>query len=291
MAEDKKIDPIAGVETTGHTWDGIQELDNPMPRWWLWVFYATIAFSVVYMVMYPSVPLGKTYFKGTENYEQRVDVANDLAAAKAANAEILDKIASSDLETILADKAMLDFSRAGGHTIFLDNCAACHGTGATGGPGYPNLADDDWLWGGTLEDIHETITVGIRWEANDDTRLSEMPNFGADEIIESSDINDVAEYVLSLAGAEHDASAATNGAVVFEDQCVSCHGEGGVGDQAVGAPALADAIWLHGDGSKDFLNKQLTKARHGQMPAWGGRLDETTIKMLTIYVHTLGGGQ
>ncbi|RED51014.1 cytochrome-c oxidase, cbb3-type subunit III [Aestuariispira insulae] len=291
MAEDKKIDPIAGVETTGHSWDGIQELDNPMPRWWLWVFYATIAFSVVYMVMYPSVPLGKTYFKGTENYEQRVDVANDIAAAKAANSEILGKIAAADLETILADKDLRDFSRAGGKAVFLDNCAGCHGSGATGGPGYPNLADDDWIWGGDLAAINETINHGIRWDLDDDTRLSEMPNFGADEILESSDINNVSEYVLSLSGQEHDATAATNGAVVFEEQCVACHGEGGVGDQGVGAPALADAIWLHGDGSKEFLTKQLTNARHGQMPAWDDRLDETTIKMLTIYVHTLGGGQ
>ena len=291
MAEDKKVDPIAGVETTGHTWDGIQELDNPMPRWWLWVFYATIAYSVIYMVMYPAIPLGDTYTKGTENYSQRMDVAADLAAAKAANADKFEQIAASDVDSILANDTLREFAAAGGQVVFLDNCAGCHGSGATGGPGYPNLADDDWIWGGTAEAIQETIQVGIRWDSNDDTRSGEMPNFGADEILESSDINDVAEYVLALSGQDHDADAATNGAVVFEDQCVSCHGEGGVGDQDAGAPALADAIWLHGDGSKNFLVKQLTQARHGQMPAWDGRLDETTIKMLTVFVHTRGGGE
>lgn len=200
------------------------------------------------------------------------------------------RILNEDLQSIRHNDELLNFSLAGGRVAFLDNCAACHGTGATGGPGYPNLADDDWLWGGSLDAIHTTISHGIRWEKDEDTRFSEMPNFGSDGMLDSDQISAVAEYVLSLSGIDHDSKLAEQGAVVFEEQCVACHGEGGVGGREFGAPSLNDQVWLYG-GNKQEIMKQLTKARHGQMPAWSGRLDEATIKMLTVYVHSLGGGE
>lgn len=290
MSEKNKVDPIAGVETTGHEWDGIRELDNPLPRWWLWVFYATILFSVGYMILYPSIPLGTTYFGGTQGYSQRSDVAAELAATKDARGDMYQRILNEDLEGIRHNDELLNFSLAGGRVAYLDNCAACHGTGATGGPGYPNLADDDWLWGGDLQAIHTTITHGIRWTQDDDTRYSEMPNFGAMGILGNDEIEAVAEYVLSLSGLDHDQGLAQEGAVLFEEQCVACHGEGGVGNKELGAPALNDQVWLYA-GNKQEIMKQLNDARHGQMPAWTGRLDEATIKMLTVYVHSLGGGE
>lgn len=290
MSEERKVDPIAGVETTGHKWDGIEELDNPLPRWWLWVFYATIIYSIGYMVLYPSIPLGTSYFEGTTNYSQREDVAAELAATKEARGEMYQRILMEDLQGIRHNDELLNFSLAGGRVAFLDNCAPCHGTGATGGPGYPNLADDDWLWGGDLEAINTTIAHGIRWEKDEDTRYSEMPNFGSDGLLETADINAVAEHVLSLSGLEHDASLAEQGAVVFEEQCVACHGASGEGIQELGAPALNDQVWLYA-GDRHEIVQQLTRARHGQMPAWTGRLDEATIKMLTVYVHSLGGGE
>ncbi|NMM44075.1 cytochrome-c oxidase, cbb3-type subunit III [Rhodospirillaceae bacterium KN72] len=282
-------DSVTGVETTGHTWDGIQELNNPLPRWWLYVFYACIIWSIGYAVMFPSVPLGTTYFEGTEGYSARVEVEQELAAADAAKGEILNRIATSDLEQIRHDDDMLAFSVAGGGAAFAENCVPCHGSGATGGPGYPSLQDDDWLWGGELATIQQTIQHGIRWDKDDDTRFSEMPAFG-DGILETDQIEQVANYVLSLTGHEHDASAAAEGAAVFEEQCVACHMEGGVGNKELGAPALNDQVWLYAD-NYDAIVNQISKPRHGVMPAWAGRLNPVTIKMLTVYVHSLGGGQ
>lgn len=283
-------DSVTGVNTTGHEWDGIKELNNPLPRWWLYVFYACILFAIVYMVLYPSVPLGTTYFKGIEGYSQRVDVTKEIAAAKAAKGEYLTKIETSDLKTIESDPNLLEFSMAGGRAAFGENCAPCHGSGAQGGPGYPNLADDDWLWGGTLEDIHTTLENGIRWPGNDDTRYSEMPRFGADGILDQGQIVSVANYVLSLSGLKHDAAEAEKGSTIFAENCAACHGETGAGDRTMGAPALNDQKWLYGNKLTDVV-QQVTAPRHGVMPAWGGRLDPATIKMLTVYVHTLGGGE
>ena len=290
MADNPLRDEISGVDTTGHEWDGIRELDNPLPRWWLYVFYACIVYGVLYMVLYPSVPLGKTYFGGLQNYSQREIVANEIAAAKEAKGELLQLIEKSDLAAIRGNNDLLNFSQAGGRVAYLENCSACHGTGATGGPGYPNLADDSWLWGGDLEAIHQTITHGIRWDTNDDTRSSEMPNFGYDELLEKDEIINVAEYVLSLTGRATDDAAASAGEEVFVDNCESCHSADGSGDREQGAPALNDQIWLYG-GEKDNILSQLDRAKHGQMPAWTGRLDAATIKMLTVYVHSLGGGE
>ncbi|MEC9266327.1 MAG: cytochrome-c oxidase, cbb3-type subunit III [Pseudomonadota bacterium] len=282
-------DQATGVDTTGHEWDGVRELNNPLPRWWLYVFYATVVFSIGYMVIFPSVPYGDGYLKGTADYSARVEVEESLAEAKAAQGDILAQVAESDLETIRGDQNLLAFSIAGGGAAFAENCAACHGTGATGGPGYPNLQDDDWLWGGDLNAIQTTIRHGIRWEQNEDTRYSEMPPFG-DGILDSAQIAATTQYVLSLAGLDHDAATAAAGQTVYAEQCAACHKADGSGDPTLGAPALNDAVWLYA-GNADEIATQIARPRHGVMPAWDNRLSPVTIKMLTVYVHELGGGQ
>lgn len=290
MPTKEEKDHLTGVDTTGHEWDGVKELNNPLPRWWLYVFYASCIYSVGYMVMYPSIPLGTSYFAGTTEYSARVEVAEDIAAAKAAQGEYLQQISSLELADIRGDQSLLSFAVAGGGAAFAENCAPCHGTGATGGPGYPNLQDDDWLWGGDLNAIQETIQYGIRWDQHDDSRYSEMPNFGGDEILSSDEIQQTAHYVLKLADLDHDASMAGQGEAIYVEQCAACHMADGSGDIAQGAPALNDKVWLYAGNYAEIVS-QLNRARHGVMPAWEGRLDEATVKMLSLYVYELGGGQ
>lgn len=290
MPTKEEKDLVTGVETTGHEWDGVKELNNPLPRWWLYVFYASCIYSVGYMIMYPSIPLGTSYFAGTTEYSARVEVAEDIAAAKAAQGEYLDQITTMDLADIRGDQSLLSFAVAGGGAAFAENCAPCHGTGATGGPGYPNLQDDDWLWGGDLTAIQETIQYGIRWDQHDDSRYSEMPAFGADGILSREEIQATTQYVLKLAGLDHDAAQAAQGEGIYAEQCAACHLEGGIGDMEQGAPALNDRVWLYA-GNAAEIDTQLDRPRHGVMPSWEGRLDEATIKMLSLYVYELGGGQ
>lgn len=278
------------TETTGHVWDGIEELDNPLPKWWLYVWYATILWSLVYFVLYPAIPWIDDHTEGTLGYTERTRVVEDIAAARNAQADFFNKIDASSLSAIRADQNLLAFANAGGRAAFAENCAPCHGTGATGGPGYPNLADDDWLWGGKLEDIYFTLKHGIRWPQDDDSRQSDMPRFGDDDLLTPEQISDVAEYVLSFTGKSTDASASANGKLIYEQQCVSCHEATGNGNMEVGAPRLNDAIWFYGD-DKATVIRQIAGPQQGVMPAWEERLDDTMLKMLTVYVHSLGGGQ
>lgn len=278
-------DEVSGTETTGHEWDGLKELNTPLPRWWLWTFYATIIFSVVWWVLYPSWPTLNGYWKGTLNYSSRVDVANELAARDASRAGEMKKFASLGIAEVAADKKLSEFAMAGGKVIFADNCAPCHGSGGKGAPGYPVLADDDWLWGGSLEEIETTVRYGIR-STHDDTRVSEMPVF-SDDYLSTTQINAVADHVLSLGGA---GSSSAAGAEVFANECASCHGENGEGGRDFGAPKLNDGIWLYGAG-KEALVAQIGKPKHGEMPSWVGRLDDASIKQVSIYVHSLGGGE
>jgi cytochrome c oxidase cbb3-type subunit 3 len=203
---------------------------------------------------------------------------------------MLERIASTDLETINADADLQAFAVAGGKSAFAVNCSQCHGSGAAGSAGYPNLNDDDWIWGGDLDSIYTTIAHGIRHDTDEDTRLSEMPAFGADELLEREQISDVADYVLSLSGLDHDAAAAERGAEIFADNCAACHGDAGEGIRDLGGPALADAIWLYG-GDKASIIAQATRPKHGVMPAWSTKLDDVTIKQLAVFVHALGGGE
>jgi cytochrome c oxidase cbb3-type subunit 3 len=276
--------------TTGHEWDGIEELNKPLPRWWLLTFYATIIWAVGYWLVYPAWPLVATYTKGFLGYSQREHVAEQLEAAKAAKAGYRDKIAASNLDAIVADPELLQFALAGGEAAFGDNCAPCHGRGAQGGFGYPNLRDDSWLWGnGSLADIHKTILHGIR--ANDpDTRTNQMPAFGRTGLLTEPQIADVAEYVLSLSGKATDQAAAARGAKTFAASCVACHGPDGKGNPDMGAPNLTDELWLYA-GDKKTVMETIRNGRGGVMPAWGARLDPETVKELAIYVHSLGGGR
>lgn len=283
-------DAITGTEIRSHKWDGIQEMDNPLPRWWLYVLYATIAISIVYYVLYPAIPGLTGYTKGLLGYTERQALDTELAAHRQSQAGYFDRIAQATPAQIREDAELLNFALAGGKAAFADNCAPCHAAGGAGRAGFPNLADDDWLWGGSLEAIQTTLLHGVRWAQDDDTRASEMPRFAADEILSKKQVADVTQYVLSLVNRAQDPKAAARGAPIYAEQCVACHGAKGEGNQELGAPRLSNDIWLY-EGTPRALAAQIGNPQHGVMPAWRGRLDESTIKMLTVYVHSLGGGQ
>ncbi|GAB4367404.1 MAG: cytochrome-c oxidase, cbb3-type subunit III [Kiloniellaceae bacterium] len=289
MADKKEVDQVSGIETTGHEWDGIKELNNPLPRWWLWTFYASCLWALAYWIVMPAWPLVSSFTTGVIGYSSRAKLEESMQAARAAQAQYLDRIEQASLEEIVNDRELLDFAIAGGGSAFAVNCSQCHGLGAAGFTGYPNLNDDDWIWGGSLEAISQTIHYGIRSD-HEETRFNQMPAFGDDQILERDQINDVAEYVLSLSSSATDAAAAARGESIFAEQCSACHGEDGAGIQELGAPNLTDAIWLYG-GSKADVVATIAHSRNGMMPAWTNRLDETTIKQLAVYVHSLGGGQ
>ncbi len=286
----REVDETTGIATTGHEWDGIRELDNPMPRWWLWTFYATIVFAIGYVLWYPAIPLIDGATQGISGVTNRLLLKQEVAAVDSSRKDIMSALASKDLEAISKDEELTRFASAGGGSLFKVHCSQCHGSGAQGGPGYPNLNDDDWIWGGHLDAIYATIKHGVRAGDDDDSRDSQMPAFGADELLERDQINAVTEYVLSISNQEHDADLATKGAAAFEEQCSSCHGKDGKGGREFGAPNLADAISLYGH-KRDTVRRQVTKPRHGVMPAWGQRLTDTEVKQLTLYVHGRGGGE
>jgi cytochrome c oxidase cbb3-type subunit III len=284
-----EVDQVTGVETTGHEWDGVKELNKPLPRWWVWTFYATIFWAIGYWIAYPAWPTLTDYSKGVLGYSQREVVANDVNAAKAAQSQYRDKLAATPLDKVKADPDLLRFAIAGGAAAFQANCAPCHGRGAQGFAGYPNLNDDDWLWGGSIDDIHKTISWGIRSDQKE-TRSSQMPRYGIDKLLDDKQISDAAEYVLSLSGRASDQAAVARGKTIFAEQCAACHGPDGKGKQEQGAPNLTDAIWLYGD-SRQAIVESIRTGRGGVMPAWTGRLDPVTLKALAVYVHSLGGGK
>jgi len=290
MAEHRHKDELSGIETTGHEWDGIRELDNPLPRWWQWIFWATVVWSVGYWVVYPSWPLVTSYATGVIGYSSRAELATEIDAARAAQQIWRDRLATASLEDVRTEPELLEFALAGGRSAFAVNCSQCHGSGAQGFKGYPNLNDDDWLWGGSLEAIAHSITHGIRNTTDADARMSEMPAFGRDAILKPAEIGDVTEYVLSLGGRADDPAAAERGRPLYADNCAACHGPAGQGNHELGAPALADDIWLYG-GDRAAIALSIANSRNGVMPAWGRILDPVTIKQLTVYVHSLGGGQ
>jgi cytochrome c oxidase cbb3-type subunit 3 len=289
MAAKKRIDDVTGIETTGHEWDGITELNKPLPKWWLYVFYACIIWSVGYWVAYPAWPMLSGYTVGMLGYSQRATVRRNIEDARAAQSEFNTAINQASLEEIRSKPELMQFAMAGGRAAFGDNCAPCHGRGAQGSRGFPNLNDDDWLWGGSPDNIHQTLLHGIRAN-NDETRISDMPRFGTDQILDTSQRSDTAEYVLSPSALDHDAAAAERGRVIYTDNCAACHSDDGKGNKELGAPNLADAIWLYGSDKAD-IEASIGTGRGGVMPAWAGRLDADTIKKLTLYIHSLGGGQ
>jgi len=285
----KEIDSHTGTETTGHEWDGIKELNTPLPRWWLWTFYGTILFSLGYVIAYPAWPLISSATPGVLGYSSRATFDEEVAAAKLAQGGVVEKIAATPVADIAADPELSRFATAAGKSLFKVYCTQCHGTGATGSVGYPNLNDDDWLWGGTIDQIHATITHGSRSDVDGDTHFNLMPNFGTDAILTNEQIDAVAKQVAALSGIEGGA-ASPEGQQIFADNCAACHGDVGQGMPDMGGPALNDKVWLY-EGTLAGITAQIEKPRHGVMPAWGARLGDTAVKELAVYVHGLGGGQ
>ncbi|MEW6124926.1 MAG: cytochrome-c oxidase, cbb3-type subunit III [Pseudomonadota bacterium] len=287
-SHDTHVDAKSGKSTTGHEWDGIRELNNPLPRWWLWSFYACIVWAIGYWILYPAWPLISGSTPGLLGWNSRAAVQvqlTDLAELRAASSARLN---SASLEEIERSPDLLALARAEGRVAFADNCAPCHGAGGGGAKGYPNLNDDDWLWGGTLAQIQATITHGIR-AGDDEGHQGNMTPFAG--VLTRAQISDAADYVRSLAGLVPATDpGAQRGSVVFKANCAVCHGENGKGNQELGSKNLTDDIWLYG-GDKATIMQTIALGRGGVMPAWGTRLSPSTIKALTVYVHTLGGGQ
>jgi cytochrome c oxidase cbb3-type subunit III len=290
MSDNKRVDEPTGTETVGHEWDGIEELNTPLPRWWLWTFYATIAFSVAYMVAYPAIPLLSNATAGTLGWSSRGQLAQEMTTEVERRAPLMRALTSTPLIEIAATPDLNQAAIEGGRAAFRVHCVQCHGTGAAGTTGYPNLNDDDWLWGGDLTAIRFSLEHGIRNPDHDQTRMSLMPAFGRDGILTAPQIDDVVSHVRVLAGSERPSASATRGAEFYSANCAVCHGSAGEGDRTVGAPRLSDPIWLYG-GSRAALTQSVSNSRQGVMPRWGNRLDPVTINMLTLYVHSLGGGE
>ncbi|WP_424933501.1 cytochrome-c oxidase, cbb3-type subunit III [Amaricoccus macauensis] len=290
MADNREVDATTNTETTGHEWDGIKELDTPMPRWWLWTFYATIVWGVIYTILMPAWPLINSATPGLLGYSTRQDAERELVEHAEVNAPLDAALMEQAISKIAEDPELLSYATAGGAAVFKAHCSQCHGAGAAGGVGYPNLLDDDWLWGGTAADIEQTITHGIRYEDDGDTRYSEMPAFG--DILADEEISQLVNYVRSMSGLDHDGELAAPGETLFVDNCASCHGEDGKGLNEFGAPNLTDSIWLYG-GDPETLEETIRYSRYGIMPSFSytGQLDESDIRKVSIYVHTLGGGQ
>lgn len=288
MAE-KPIDETTGTVTTGHDWDGIKELNTPLPRWWLWTFYVTLLWGLGYTIAYPAWPLINGATEGLLGWSTRANVAEAIKEHEAKNADLAENLVSADLSELAAGDDLHRYAVARGGSVFRAQCSQCHGSGAGGAKGYPSLLDKDWIWGGSMEEIAFSIDHGIRNDTDDDSRYSEMPEFL--EILEEDEIRAIVENVLSLnASNDFDAALASEGATLFEENCASCHGDEGLGDRDLGAPNLADAVWIWG-GSREDLTESVTNSRYGVMPAWGQRLNEVDVRAVAVYVHSLGGGE
>ncbi len=290
MAEKKRIDEPTGTETVGHEWDGIEELDTPMPRWWLWTFYITIVWAIGYTVLYPAWPMLNSATAGVIGWSSRGQLDKEMKAEQDRTAPIRTAIDATPIEELSSRPELIKAAIAGGQAAFKVHCVQCHGSGAAGSKGYPNLNDDDWLWGGDIATIHYTLIHGIRQPEHDLTRFSQMPAFGRDGILQPAEIADVTAYVRTISGQQPANAASNRGSAVFAANCVACHNADGKGNRALGAPNLTDAIWLYG-GDAAAITQTVTNSRYGVMPAWGARLDPTTVKMLAAYVHSLGGGE
>ena len=278
-------DEFSGTETTGHEWDGIRELNTPIPRWWLWVWAISIVWSIAYWIVMPAWPGITGHSAGVIGYSQRSVVAQQIVEARDARSDVAARVASAPIDAIERNAELLTYALAAGQSAFAVNCVQCHGGGGVGAKGFPSLIDDAWIWGGTLDDIQRTLAVGIRSD-HPDTRDNAMPAFLTDELLFESEIRDVARYVqsLSIGGTPRG-----DGATIFADNCAVCHGDRGEGNAELGAPRLSDAIWLYG-GDLESIIQTVSRSRAGVMPAWESRLEQATLRSLAIYVHSLGGG-
>lgn len=283
-------DPYTGHATTGHEWNGIKELNTAVP-WPVWVcLIIAFLFAFAWWILMPAWPVGTTYTKGLLGANVRSEVAADLRSASNARAIWAQRIADEDFEAIRADPELMTRVREAGHALFGDNCAACHGTDAKGGPGFPNLTDDAWLWGSTPTAVFETIRVGVNSE-HARSRYSQMPAWGRDKLIDRDAILNVVEYVYSLSHRDEDGNVAAEkllaGEKTFMTFCFACHGKDAKGNIQVGAPDLTDSFWLYG-GDKASIYEAVHDAPRGRMPTWESRLSTINRKILTLYVLDLG---
>ncbi len=282
-------DAITGTDTTGHEWDGLKELNTPLPTWWLYTFYACCVFALVWVVLYPAIPVQG--WTGITGWTARGAINGEMETARARTEPMLARLRSATPEQIAANPELRAYAIAGGRAVFANNCAACHGAGGQGARGgYPSLADDEWIWGGDLGAIHRTITHGIRNHDSDEARVSMMPRFGVDGVLTRAQITDVAEQVLALGNRSTDAAMAARGAPLYAENCASCHGERGEGNTDVGAPNLSDRVWLHAS-DRAGIAAYIANPQMGVMPAFAQRLDPALVNMLAVYVHSLGGGR
>lgn len=286
---ERERDDHTGTETTGHEWDGIKELDTPLPRWWLWVFYGCIAWAVVYWVLMPAWPGVSGYTHGLLGKSDRAEVSGELNKLAAVRGQGLVKLKTASLEEIETDPKLQAYALQVGQSVFGDNCATCHGAGGGGGKGYPNLRDDVWLWGGSPEEIQHTIQVGVRSGNSHARGTTLMPAFGRDQMLSSAKIDDLTEYVVALSGRKADAAAVARARQTFADQCAACHGPAGTGDRTKGVPNLTDGEWLYGSG-REAIASQIWNGRNGVMPTWEARFSPETIKALAVYVHANSAG-
>jgi cytochrome c oxidase cbb3-type subunit 3 len=288
--EHKEIDKLTGTATTGHEWDGIHELNTPLPRWWLWTFYACIVWAIGYWVVYPAWPLLTNSTQGVLGWHTRSAVVAYLDELTALRGPMMVKLTSASVGDIVKDPQLMDFARAVGRSAFADNCAPCHGAGGGGGKGYPNLNDDDWLWGGKITEIEQTIRHGAR-SGDPKDHEGNMPAFGREGMLKAEQISAVADFVRSLSGLPTEKGAdLALGKKVFADNCTPCHGPDGKGNRELGAPNLTDQIWLYGS-DKETIMQGIFNGRGGTMPAWQGRLSDPIIKSLVVYVYSFGGGE
>lgn len=290
MAEKKRIDKPTGTETVGHEWDGIEELNTPLPRWWLWTLYATIIWGIAYTVAFPAWPMIREATAGVMGWSSRGQLEQELAADQARKAPIMSAVAATPVEQLQGNPQLMQAAVEGGRSAFRVNCVQCHGSGAAGTKGYPNLNDDDWLWGGDIKAIHYSIEHGVRNPDHSQTRMSQMPAFGRDGLLQPNEIDDLTGYVRAVSRQQPINAAARRGQALFVTNCAACHGADARGNRAFGAPNLTDAIWLYG-GDSASVRKSINDARFGVMPRWGDKLDPATVKMLAAYVHSLGGGE
>lgn len=288
MAENKRIDAPTGTQTVGHEWDGIEELDTPMPRWWVITFWITIIWGLAYVVVYPAIPMLNSATQGIWNWSSRGQLEQEMKAEATRRAPITSALAAIPVEQLAGDEKLYQAAVEGGRAAFKVHCVQCHGSGAAGSKGYPNLNDDDWLWGGDLPTIHYTLTHGIRQPDHEATRFSQMPAFAG--VLSNGEIDAVTAYVQTLSGKAKASAQSEKGAALFATNCASCHGNDGKGLRQFGAPNLTDAIWLYG-GDAASIKTTINKSRFGVMPRWNEKLDPVTIKMLAAYVHSLGGGE
>lgn len=263
-----KIVSQSGDNTSGHVWDeDLREMNNPLPRWWVWLFIITIVYGLIYLAVYP----GLAAYSGKFGWTQTNQYDEEVAAANEALKPIYAKFVDMPVETL----ATLPMAKSIGERLYMNNCSQCHASDARGSRGFPNLTDHDWLYGGSPEKIEETITNG---------RIGMMPPMGA-MVGTDEDIKNLANYVLSLSGSTHDATAAELGKEKYV-LCAACHGPDGKGNQALGAPNLTDDIWLHGAGEAEIIDR-IKLGKVNQMPAQEGKLTPEQIKVLAAYIWGL----